>query len=210
MANLNLRDSKGAIKKRLETYISKKLEEDANSYELLAKNIIRDELEKKYKENVKASYSPRSARGQRIKKVNLESAKYRQKTGKGYHSEKVTYRHTGIFLNSIYAKIKDHTVKIMIRNEKYPDGTSTLKVYRWLTQGTKGGEENGKPYPYTKKQGDNYNTGWSRNFATPAHLFEEHTKLQMRGFLEELANDIENGNAQQKYAKYLRKTQYKE
>jgi hypothetical protein len=52
---------------------------------------------------------------------------------------------------------------------------------------------------------DNYSTGWSRNFATPAHLFEEHTKLQMEGFLESLKNDLEQGNIKSNYQKYIRK-----
>ena len=55
---------------------------------------------------------------------------------------------------------------------------------------------------------NSYNTGWSRNFPTPAHLFEEHTKIQMEGFLEMLESDIKNKKidiTSPEYEKYVKR-----
>ena len=39
---------------------------------------------------------------------------------------------------------------------------------------------------------------WAYNYPTPKHLFEEHTREQMKGFLDTLETDIKAG----KYSKY--------
>lgn len=177
--------------------ITKALDEEADLLGLNLKRIVKDQLQKTYVKNVRASYTPRTVRGQEIVAHNKDPY--------NTHKKKLTYRHTGIFADSIYTKIDDNYVKVMIRDEQYPDGASTTEVYKWLTEGTEGSD---KPYPYINKQGDQYSTGWSRNFPTPAHLFEEFTREEMKGYLESLEGEFRNKEAkelQTKYKKYMRK-----
>lgn len=175
--------------------ITKALENKADLLDLDLKQMVKDQLQKTYVKNVRASYTPRTIRGQEIVKHNKDPY--------NTHKKKLTYRHTGIFADSIYTKIDDKLIKVMIRDEQYPDGASTTEVYKWLTEGTMGGD---KPYPYIKKQGDQYSTGWSRNFPTPAHLFEEFTREEMKGYIESLEGEFKNKKEiQTKYKKYIRK-----
>lgn len=185
--------------------ITKALKEEAELLNLNLKQMVKDKLQESYVKNVKASYTPRTIRGQEIVKYNKEQKELDEQSGGTSHKKKLTYRHTGIFANSIYTKIDGNYVKVMIRDEQYPDGASTTQVYKWLTEGTEGGTS---PYPYIKKQGDNYSTGWSRNFSTPAHLFEEFTRLEMQGYIDSLKSEFVNSDAkdiQAKYKRYLRK-----
>ena len=203
MKKPTLRDNIGRWEKYATIYITDALKEQAEAFDIGIKKVVKDQLQLTYVNNVRASYTPRTIKGQ-------ETAKY-NKNPYNEHRKKVTYRHTGTFANSIYTKIEGKNIKVMIKDEIYPDGVSTTQVYEWLTKGTKGGN---KPYPYVSHSGNNksdpgsYRTGWSRNFPTPAHLFEEHTNVQMKGYLESLANELENGDIktiQHKYRMYIRK-----
>ena len=182
--------------------VTKQLEQIANNIEKDATKIIEDKLLENYKENVLASYTPRSEAGLEAQEYNKYQKSHEQKLGTRLHKKKLTYRHTGIFLDSIYTEVKNKTVKIKIRDEQYPDGASTTQVYEWLTKGTKGSE---KSYPYIKTSGndttnpDNYSTGWARNYPTPRHLFEEHTREYMKGFLASFEENIKNDYKKRKY-----------
>ena len=182
--------------------VTKQLEQIANNIEKDATKIIEDKLLENYKENVLASYTPRSEAGLEAQEYNKYQKSREQKLGTRLQKKKLTYRHTGIFLDSIYTEVKNKTVKIKIRDEQYPDGASTTQVYEWLTKGTKGSE---KSYPYIKTSGndttnpDNYSTGWARNYPTPRHLFEEHTREYMKGFLASFEENIKNDYKKRKY-----------
>lgn len=194
--------------------ITKQLEQIADNVEKDATKIIEDKLLETYKQNVLASYSPRSEAGQEVQAFN-KAQKQREEQDKEEYGiknrrsrKKLTYRHTNTFVNSIYTEIKNKTVMIKIRDEQYPDGASTTQVYEWLTQGTKGSD---KPYPYIRVTGNdatdpnNYSTGWATNYPTPRHLFEEHTREQMKGFLENFEANIKRDYNGRKYRKKRRK-----
>ena len=198
--------------KQATVLITKQLEQIANNVEKDATKIIEDKLLETYKENVLASYSPRSEAGQEVQAYNESRKQLEQKDRElGIKSrrgrKKLTYKHTNIFINSIYTEVKNKTVMIKIRDEQYPDGASTTQVYEWLTKGTEGSD---KSYPYIKVTGkdatdpNNYSTGWARNYPTPRHLFEEHTREQMKGFLENFQDNIKNNYDKRKYKKKRR------
>lgn len=194
--------------KQATVLITKQLEQIAEEVEKDATKIIEDKLLETYKENVLASYSPRSEAGIEAQAYN----KYQKsrEASEGYkrrlHRQKLTYKHTNIFVNSIYTEVENKTIKIKIKDEIYPDGASTTQVYEWLTKGTKGSE---KPYPYISVSGNStdpnsYSTGWGHNYPTPRHLFEEHTREQMKGFLENFQGNIKNDYNKRKYKKKRR------
>lgn len=199
--------------KQATVLITKQLEQIAEEVEKDATKIIEDKLLETYKENVLASYSPRSEAGQEVQAYN-ESRKQLEQEDRalGIKSrrgrKKLTYHHTNIFVNSIYTEVRNKTVMIKIRDEQYPDGASTTQVYEWLTKGTKGSD---KPYPYVKVTGkdatdpNNYSTGWARNYPTPQHLFEEHTREQMKGFLDNFASNIKDNYRGRRYKRKRRK-----
>ena len=198
--------------KQATVLITKQLEQIAEEVEKDATKIIEDKLLETYKENVLASYSPRSEAGQEVQAYNESRKQLEQKDRElGIKSrrgrKKLTYKHTNIFINSIYTEVKNKMVMIKIRDEQYPDGASTTQVYEWLTKGTKGSD---KSYPYIKVTGkdatdpNNYSTGWARNYPTPRHLFEEHTREQMKGFLENFQGNIKNDYNKRKYKKKRR------
>lgn len=198
--------------KQATVLITKQLEQIAEEVEKDATKIIEDKLLETYKENVLASYSPRSEAGQEVQAYNESRKQLEQKDKElGIKSrrgrKKLTYKHTNIFINSIYTEVKNKMVMIKIRDEQYPDGASTTQVYEWLTKGTEGSD---KPYPYVKVTGkdatdpNNYSTGWARNYPTPRHLFEEHTREQMKGFLENFQGNIKNDYNKRKYKKKRR------
>lgn len=199
--------------KQATVLITKQLEQIAEEVEKDATKIIEDKLLETYKENVLASYSPRSEAGQEVQAYN-ESRKQLEQEDRalGIKSrrgrKRLTYRHTNIFVNSIYTEVRNKTVMIKIRDEQYPDGASTTQVYEWLTKGTNGSD---KPYPYVKVVGkdatdpNNYSTGWARNYPTPRHLFEEHTREQMKGFLDNFASNIKDNYRGRRYKRKRRK-----
>ena len=199
--------------KQATVLITTHLEQIAEEVEKDATKIIEDKLLETYKENVLASYSPRSEAGQEVQAYN-ESRKQLEQEDRalGIKSrrgrKRLTYRHTNIFVNSIYTEVKNKMVMIKIRDEQYPDGASTTQVYEWLTKGTEGSD---KPYPYVKVTGkdttdpNNYSTGWARNYPTPRHLFEEHTREQMKGFLDNFASNIKDNYRGRRYKRKRRK-----
>ena len=199
--------------KQATVLITKQLEQIAEEVEKDATKIIEDKLLETYKENVLASYSPRSEAGQEVQAYN-ESRKQLEQEDRalGIKSrrgrKRLTYRHTNIFVNSIYTEVRNKTVMIKIRDEQYPDGASTTQVYEWLTKGTNGSD---KSYPYVKVVGkdatdpNNYSTGWARNYPTPRHLFEEHTREQMKGFLDNFASNIKDNYRGRRYKRKRRK-----
>lgn len=207
-----LRSNTGKFIKQATIEITKQLQNVAEKERRNVSKIVAEKLEQTYKENVLASYTPRTTRGQEIKIYNESAAKAEEEYNKGkqekkrFKRKKQTYHHTGIFLDSIYTKIDGSKIKVMVRNQTYPDGASTIDVYKWLTKGTKGSD---KPYPYIKTKGGdktdpkNYKQGWSWNYPTPKHEFEKHTMLQMIGFMSTLASDIEN--RKYKSRKYYKK-----
>ena len=199
--------------KQATVLITKQLEQIAEEVEKDATKIIEDKLLETYKENVLASYSPRSEAGQEVQAYNESRKQLEQEDRElGIKSrrgrKRLTYRHTNIFVDSIYTEVRNKTVMIKIRDEQYPDGASTTQVYEWLTKGTKGSD---KPYPYVKVTGkdatdpNNYSTGWARNYPTPRHLFEEHTREQMKGFLDNFASNIKDNYRGRKYKRKRRK-----
>ena len=199
--------------KQATVLITKQLEQIANDVEKDATKIIEDKLLETYRENVLASYSPRSEAGQEVQAYNESRKQLEQKDRElGIKSrrgrKKLTYKHTNIFINSIYTEVKNKMVMIKIRDEQYPDGASTTQVYEWLTKGTEGSD---KPYPYVKVTGkdatdpNNYSTGWARNYPTPQHLFEEHTREQMKGFLDNFASNIKDNYRGRRYKRKRRK-----
>ena len=207
---MTLRDNIGRFQKTATIHITKQLEQIADNLEKDATEIVKDKLLEMYKNNVLASYSRRSEAGLEAKEYNEYQKSRESKEGykRRLHRKKLTYKHTNIFVNSIYTEVENKTIKIKIKDEIYPDGASTTQVYEWLTKGTKGSE---KPYPYINVSGNStdpnsYSTGWGHNYPTPRHLFEEHTKEQMKGFLDNFEGNILNDKKynRRKYTKKRR------
>lgn len=166
------RSNFGQFQRYATANITKRLRKAAENAQANIEQEIAEELEKTYKENVEKSYSPR-------------------------HSG--SYEHTGLFLESIHAVVekdpgigRDRVKIVFDEDVEYPptyiqgeDGqlherTVTVRdVYQFLTEGTKGGGY----YVYGKNP-DVRNVSY--NYPTPAHLFEQHTKIQMKSFLNNL------------------------
>ena len=187
---VGIRDNFNRFQKYATINITKQLEKTAQDLEVNLTKVIEDKLLETYKTNVQQSYSPRTVGGMMDKLFNEQAKEAEQKDKEQginarHRRKKLTYRHTGLFLDSIYTKVDDKTVKIMIADNQYPDGTSTTKVHKYLTQGTEGGGY----YSYQSENGETY----ARNYPTPKHEFEEYTQLQMMGFLDSLEGDIKNG-----------------
>ena len=168
--------------------ITKKLNEIADDVEKDATKIIKDKLLETYKNNVLASYSPRSEAGFEVQAYNKYQKSREQKEGskRRLHRKKLTYRHTNTFIEAIKVVSKNNYVKIVIDGSKtYDDGTPATEVYEYLTKGTDGGD---KTYAYETDDG----LMGARNYPTPKHLFEEHTREQMKGFLDNFESEIKN------------------
>lgn len=159
-----IRDNFGRFQKQATINLTKKLQETAKKKQIAIQHIIAEQLYETYTKNVLESYTPR---------------------GDG------SYVHTDLFLDSIYVEIEDDKVQIKIENNTYDQlsGRTTEQVHKFLTEGTDGG---GKQYGVYKYISDNGMIYSAYNYPTPKHNFEEHTQVQMNGFLEDLKNDIEN------------------
>lgn len=158
--------------KHLTVMITNELKAVAEDTGVNVRLVVADKLEQTYKDNLKASYGPRSAKGAEIQST------HKRKTS--------TYNPTSPTLeNAITTVIEGNYVKIKIKDEKYPNGASTEQVHDWLSEGTKGG---GKKTGFYKDE----NGEWHYNYPTPPHPFEEHTRNEMRGFLDSLVGDIRN------------------
>ena len=184
---------KGQITKDFSILVTKKLQAVADEVNIRVKPLIRDELEYKYKTNVVATYAPISKTGIAVKEYN-ETHK---------HQKSASYHHTGTFLENIKAIIDGNTVKVIIKEDTYDDGATTTQVYEWLRYGTTTNPVNDS-YPYVKKQGGNYSTGWATYNPTPKHPFEEMTLEQMKGFLDTLAGEFKNKTVRKEYMKYAK------
>ena len=180
-----VRDNLGRFRKHATVVVLSELEAIAQTTGVNVKKVIADKLEETYKKNVEISYTPRSAKGWQTMMHNEDPKNKRNK-------KKVTYKHTGTFLENIHSVVDGDLVKIEITKETYNDGKSksrtTHDVYRYLTEGTN--QEIGVNYAY--KDGSKVSGG--RNYPTEIHDFETWTRLEMKGFLDSLANDINNGD----------------
>lgn len=163
----NVRDNFGRLQKYATINIAKHLREVADELQVNIEDAIAKKLLPTYIANVEASYTPRSIYG-------------------------ATYEHTGTFVENITVEIeKDSSigrdrVKIALLDATYeqPSERTVKQVYEFLTEGTKGGGYY-KYWPNANGySGKRIEYGY--NYPTPAHLFEQHTQLQMRGFLESL------------------------
>ena len=174
----------GSYQKHVAVKITKDLQKDlqaaAEKTGVNVRLVIRDKLDRTYKDYLKASYGPRSPRGEKVYDTHLR--------------KKSTYEKTGTLDEAIDTVIDGDYVRVVVDEDKTykdPRKTSVAKVIKWLDEGTKGG---GKKTGYYKDE----NGEWHYNYPTPAHLFEAHTRNEMIGFLQSLASDIDNG----KYTTY--------
>lgn len=193
---LRSQNAKGQFTKGVSILISKKLqaELDAVAEECVVriKPIIRDELERTYKDEVHASYRPATKTGKDVQKYN-ETHK---------HQKAAPYHHTGHFLESINAVIEGSVVKIKLKEIAYDDDTTTLDVYDYLSKGTTKRPKHDK---YYIKGSDGI--GLADYISTPKHQFDAHTLNHMKGFLDSLASDIRNHP--KNYIKYTDKRKAK-
>lgn len=189
-----LRDNVGRFQKYATVHITKELKDIADEYKVNITTVVRDKLEETYKANVLASYAPRSMAGGEVasynkrKKAEEKEAEEEHKVKTRLRRKKLTYRHTGTFLDSIDVVVEGDDVKVIIRDKKYPNEKSTVDVYDYLTKGTEGDGESTGDYTYEVKG----ETEWAYNYPTPAHLFEEHTKVQMKVFLDNIRNELKD------------------
>jgi hypothetical protein len=78
------------------------------------------------------------------------------------------------------------TVCIVIKPLLYPDDghrdkiITATQVYEWLREGTRGGGH----YWFYNEEAERPT---AHNYPTPAHLFEMHTSLQIKGWLNSLS-----------------------
>lgn len=199
MARSHYRDNLGRWQKTVTTNITKKLAKEAEEMQINLEQIVADKLKETHKANVVASYYPR-ARGEQAK-VEYNKAKKAEEAekNKGKYGEDrkrlsrktLSYRHTGTLEEAIDTKIEkkgkyESKVSIIVKPIPYPDDghrdktITATQVYEWLREGTKGSN---KKYWFINK---NNNAPIARNYPTPAHLFEMHTSLQMKGFMQSL------------------------
>lgn len=179
MARPKVRDNVGRFRKYAAIYIKKELANVAKEYERDITKIVSEKLENTYKDNLIASYSPRS------------EAKH-----------PITYEDTHTLEDAIHSVVEDNVVKIKIEDVPYKDsltGRTTLDVYDYLRQegGTHPSEDS--MYPF-KHDGE---TIFARNYPTEYHPFEEHTYIQMKAFIDSLKERIKRGEYNTK--KYLKK-----
>lgn len=175
MRKPQLRNNIGQFQKYATLAITKELEAIADNTEVNVKQVIADQLKKTYIDNLKASYGPRSKVGRMVAET------HKRKTS--------TYHHEHKLEEAVNVTISGKYIKVVINGDiTYDDGTPATQVYKWLTEGTTPPKNSYYPYDL----GDGFTTFY-RNYPTPAHLFEEHTTIQMKGFLNSLENRIKNG-----------------
>ena len=211
MASSHYRDNFGRWQQKVTVNITKKLMKEAEDMRINLEQVVADKLKETHKANVVASYYPR-ARGEQ-EKVEYNRAKKAEEAekNKGKYGEDrkrlsrktLSYEHTGILEGAIDTKIEkksryESKVSIVIKPDPYPndghrDETITAtQVYEWLREGTNGGGE----YWFRNKDGKRPT---AYNYPTPAHLFEMHTSLQMKGFIDSL--NLKDYARKQKYKK---------
>lgn len=207
----NYKDNFGRWQKTVTVNITKKLMKEAEEMRIDIEKIVADKLKETHKANVIASYYPR-ARGEQEKveynkaKKAEEAEKNKGKYGKDrkrLSRKTLSYEHTGTLEGAIDTKIENKSryeskVSIIIKPIPYPndghrDKTITAtQVYEWLREGTRGGGH----YWFRNKDGERPT---AYNYSTPAHLFEMHTSLQMKGFIDSL--NLKDYVRKQKYKK---------
>lgn len=211
MASSHYRDNFGRWQQKVTVNITKKLIKEAEDMRINLEQVVADKLKETHKANVVASYYPR-ARGEqekveynKIKKAE-EAEKNKGKYGKNrkrLSRKTLSYKHTGILEEAIDTKIEkksryESKVSIIIKPKPYPnnghrDKTITAtQVYEWLREGTNGGGR----YWFRNKDGERPT---AYNYPTPAHLFEMHTSLQMKGFINNL--NLKDYTRKHKYKK---------
>ena len=193
MAN-QVRDNFGRFQKQATIRIAKQLDQLAKDVETNVKKDVAEKLEQCYKENVEQSYMVRSvgaAQDIYHNKLAKEAEASDRKQGviARHRRARAPYEHTGKFLESIYVVIDGNKVQVRQRELTYPSysgkkrDVTTSDVYEWLTKGTNGGGH----YRFRNT------SGYSKtayNYPTPRHEFEEHTMVQMLGYLESLKNQL--------------------
>lgn len=189
MRKPQLRNNVGQFQKYATIVITKNLEQVAEETGVNVRRVIADQLKETYINNLKASYGPRSEEGRYIAET------HKTKTS--------TYTHEHKLEEAVNTIIDGKTVKVVIDKSKtYNDGTPVTQVYEWLTKGTTPPRHSyytsGDTKLYLRNGRLVQGLLWYRNYPTPAHLFEEHTSIQMRGFLDSLSNEIKKG----KYTTY--------
>lgn len=211
MAISHYRDNFGRWQKIVTVNLTKKLIKEAEAMRVNLEQVVADKLLEIHKQNVVASYYPR-ARGeqekaefnkkQKIKEAEQNKGKYGEDR-KRLSRKTLSYQHTGILENAIDVKIEkknkcESRVSVVIKPDPYPEDhprkkpVTAVDVYNWLREGTNGGGH----YWFTNENGDRPS---AYNYPTPAHLFEMHTSLQMKGFIDSL--DVKKYARKQKYRK---------
>ena len=184
------RNKKGQITgdKSIETAIKKSLLAVAKDEGIRLKAMVRDELERELRLNIYDSYMPATKKGKETREYN-ETHK---------HQKPSPYHHTGLLAKSVYATIEGDTIKAMVKDEQYKNGTSTTKLYNYLKFGTT---------DTPKKSVYGYNNGkkFARYVAQEPHNFEARTREYMRNYLNEIEIDINANGAKRINPKYLKK-----
>ena len=178
-------NEKGQISKQLSILVTKTLKEIAKDCEGKVKNVLREELEKQHKHDIYSTYAPIQQSGKNVAEYNK----------KHKHQKKQPYHHSGKLIASVHAVVDGDTVKIVLDDEEYDDGTSVKDVYEWLDKGTGKSE-----YDVYILGGKGSHTPYVSYVPTPKHGFKKMTLDYMDSFIKnELIPNIEKG-------KYLRKT----
>ena len=189
----SFKDNFNRFQKEFTINISKKLEKKAEKTGINVREVVGKKLKECYRENVEFSYGPRSVGAaqdilfnEQAKQAEMEDRK--KGLNARHRRRKIPYINTGTFYESIDVIEEDKKLKVKIKDIKYPNGKSTVDVYEYLTKGTPGSS---KRYWFTAKNGKR---PYAHNYPTPKHEFEEHTMLQMLGYLDSLEEDIKKGN----------------
>lgn len=209
MAKSHYRDNFGRWQQKVTVNITKKLMKEAEDMRINIEQVVADKLKETHKANVVASYYPRARSEQEKIEYNKAKKAEEAEKNKGKYGEDrkrlsrktLSYEHTGILEGAIDTKIEkksryESKVSIIIKPDPYPndghrDKTITAtQVYEWLREGTKGGGT----YWFRNKDGERPT---AYNYPTPAHLFEMHTSLQMKGFIDNL--NLKDYARKQKY-----------
>ncbi|MDE5539921.1 MAG: hypothetical protein K2J20_05495 [Bacilli bacterium] len=157
--------------------ITKALQEIAKEAEIRVKPLVRDELVSTLRSEVYNSYRPATQKGREIKEHNETHT----------HQKKALYHHTGTLLRNIHGVIDGDTVKIIVDDEKYDDGSTADEVYDYLKFGT---TDNPKKEVYGYANG----TKISKYIAQEPHNFEARTREHMNIYLMELEAKINSGD----------------
>lgn len=169
-------------KSQMKAKVTKVLQKDVDALNIDLMRIVDNKLYRTYKDNLIASYDPRSDIGKEIKAYNEDEFTE--------HRKKVSYRHTGILARSVDTKIEGNTTRIIIKDDEvYENGKKPSEIIEILKNGSNGGGY----YPYTKKtKGNNDSDEWAYNYPTPKHPFEEHTRNEMEVFSTQVADFIKS------------------